>query len=64
AFLSPSLIGGTAAVSAFGGNGVQRLEDRFSMENLEIKRVGSDILVRGIRAGWSTDGKSVSDQSN
>ncbi len=47
AFLAPLVIGGRAAPGAVGGQGVRSLADAFRLANLEVARVGDDIMVSG-----------------
>lgn len=45
--LAPMIIGGTDAVGLIGGAGVARLEQAPRLDNIQIRRLGEDILVRG-----------------
>ncbi|MFT6243038.1 MAG: riboflavin biosynthesis pyrimidine reductase, partial [Akkermansiaceae bacterium] len=45
-YLAPIVTGGDKA--AMGGEGSVNLEDRYSLENIEIQRVGDDLCARGI----------------
>jgi diaminohydroxyphosphoribosylaminopyrimidine deaminase / 5-amino-6-(5-phosphoribosylamino)uracil reductase len=47
AFLAPLVIGGKDAPSAVGGKGAQALADALKLTNLEVARVGDDIMVSG-----------------
>lgn len=47
AFLAPLLIGGNDAPGAVGGKGAQRLADAFRLANLEVVRIGDDLMVSG-----------------
>jgi diaminohydroxyphosphoribosylaminopyrimidine deaminase/5-amino-6-(5-phosphoribosylamino)uracil reductase len=47
AFLGPLVIGGTQAPSAVGGKGAQALADAMKLTNLEVARIGDDIMVSG-----------------
>ena len=47
AFLAPLVIGGRDAPSAVGGKGAQALADAFRLTNLELARIGDDIMVSG-----------------
>jgi diaminohydroxyphosphoribosylaminopyrimidine deaminase/5-amino-6-(5-phosphoribosylamino)uracil reductase len=47
AFLAPTVIGGKDAPGAVGGKGVQRLSDAPKLHNLEVTRVGDDLMVSG-----------------
>jgi diaminohydroxyphosphoribosylaminopyrimidine deaminase/5-amino-6-(5-phosphoribosylamino)uracil reductase len=46
-FLAPIVIGGREAASAVGGEGAQRIQDAFRLANLEITRIGEDLMVSG-----------------
>ncbi len=47
AFLAPAIIGGNDAPSANGGLGAQHLADAFRLTNLEIRRIGDDLMISG-----------------
>ncbi|MDQ6919651.1 MAG: bifunctional diaminohydroxyphosphoribosylaminopyrimidine deaminase/5-amino-6-(5-phosphoribosylamino)uracil reductase RibD [Candidatus Dormibacteraeota bacterium] len=47
AFLAPLIIGGKEAPGAVGGKGARQLADAFRLTNLEMRRIGDDILVSG-----------------
>ena len=47
AFLAPAIIGGAKAPGAVGGKGVESLKDTFRLTNLEVDRVGDDLMVSG-----------------
>lgn len=46
-FYAPRLIGGSAAVPAVGGVGVERMADALAVRELSVERVGDDLLVQG-----------------
>jgi diaminohydroxyphosphoribosylaminopyrimidine deaminase/5-amino-6-(5-phosphoribosylamino)uracil reductase len=46
-FLSPKLIGDPLAPGIFSGEGVPRLKETVSIENLRVKKMGEDILFEG-----------------
>jgi diaminohydroxyphosphoribosylaminopyrimidine deaminase / 5-amino-6-(5-phosphoribosylamino)uracil reductase len=47
AFLAPIVIGGKDAPSAVAGKGAQALADAFRLTNLEVARIGDDIMISG-----------------
>jgi diaminohydroxyphosphoribosylaminopyrimidine deaminase / 5-amino-6-(5-phosphoribosylamino)uracil reductase len=47
AFLAPIVIGGADAPGAVGGRGAARLADAFRLANLEVTRVGDDLMISG-----------------
>jgi diaminohydroxyphosphoribosylaminopyrimidine deaminase / 5-amino-6-(5-phosphoribosylamino)uracil reductase len=47
AFLAPIVIGGSTAPGAVGGQGASKLKDAFRLDNLEIERIGDDLMVSG-----------------
>jgi len=47
AFVAPIVIGGSKAPGAVGGQGARRLKDAFRLNNLEIERIGDDLMVSG-----------------
>jgi diaminohydroxyphosphoribosylaminopyrimidine deaminase / 5-amino-6-(5-phosphoribosylamino)uracil reductase len=47
AFLAPIIIGGQDAPGAVGGKGSQSLKSAFRLTNLEVGKVGDDIVVSG-----------------
>jgi len=46
-FIAPKIIGGVNAPTPVGGSGVQRLSEAIPLEEIEVKRVGPDILIEG-----------------
>lgn len=46
-FLSPKFLGGGGALGIFGGEGVERLSDAVSLDRMNIKRIGEDLLIEG-----------------
>jgi diaminohydroxyphosphoribosylaminopyrimidine deaminase/5-amino-6-(5-phosphoribosylamino)uracil reductase len=51
AFLAPMIIGGAAAVPAVGGVGVASMADAMRLREIEVRRLGQDVLVHG-RLVW------------
>ncbi|HEX4756289.1 MAG TPA: bifunctional diaminohydroxyphosphoribosylaminopyrimidine deaminase/5-amino-6-(5-phosphoribosylamino)uracil reductase RibD [Candidatus Dormibacteraeota bacterium] len=47
AILAPRLIGGASATGAFGGQGVAKLTDALELRDLEVERLGGDLIVTG-----------------
>ena len=50
-FIAPKIVGGRRAVPSVGGEGVERLIDCHSLENVEIECYGADIEITGVIAG-------------
>ena len=46
-FFSPKLIGDPLAPGIFGGEGVTRLKETLSVEDLKVKKMGEDVLFEG-----------------
>lgn len=46
-FVAPLLLGGADGNGLFGGQGVAELADAFQLEDLQVDRVGPDILIEG-----------------
>lgn len=46
-FVAPKIIGGSQSISSVGGDGIRFLKQATHIKNLEIERLGRDILVRG-----------------
>jgi diaminohydroxyphosphoribosylaminopyrimidine deaminase/5-amino-6-(5-phosphoribosylamino)uracil reductase len=47
AILAPRLIGGAAAPGAFGGQGVANLNEALELRDLDVERLGGDLIVTG-----------------
>jgi len=47
AFISPSIIGGTASLGAVGGTGATFMSDKYVLTQVKREFIGSDILVTG-----------------
>ena len=47
AFISPSIIGGRASLSAVGGTGAEFMSDKYVLTGVKREFIGSDILVTG-----------------
>jgi diaminohydroxyphosphoribosylaminopyrimidine deaminase/5-amino-6-(5-phosphoribosylamino)uracil reductase len=46
-FIAPRIIGGTAAPSAIGGAGVEKMSDALELERINVIQRGKDIEVTG-----------------
>ena len=46
-FIAPKIVGGTEAVSAVGGRGVEKMSNAFELENVTVTQRGKDIEVTG-----------------
>jgi diaminohydroxyphosphoribosylaminopyrimidine deaminase/5-amino-6-(5-phosphoribosylamino)uracil reductase len=46
-FLAPILIGGKAAPTAVGGDGIELLEQAIRLRDVRIERFAEDILIEG-----------------
>lgn len=47
AFVAPKIIGGEAALGPVGSAGIARLADAVTLTDLEIERIGPDVLISG-----------------
>ena len=45
AYIAPKLLGGKNAPAAYGGAGIDRLEDAVSLEIKDVKQIGQDIRI-------------------
>ncbi|MBN1946097.1 MAG: bifunctional diaminohydroxyphosphoribosylaminopyrimidine deaminase/5-amino-6-(5-phosphoribosylamino)uracil reductase RibD [Bradymonadales bacterium] len=48
AFIAPRIAGGGQAPSPFAGRGVERMADSVPLLDVEVERIGDDLLVRGV----------------
>lgn len=46
-YISPKIIGGEMSKTPVGGNGIDKLNNAFKLENITTRNVGEDILVEG-----------------
>jgi diaminohydroxyphosphoribosylaminopyrimidine deaminase / 5-amino-6-(5-phosphoribosylamino)uracil reductase len=46
-FIAPKIVGGAKANSPVGGEGIKMLKDAILLRDLDVKRVGEDIMVQG-----------------
>lgn len=46
-YVAPKLIGGEQAKTPIGGDGVSRLQDAFKLSDLNVRRIGEDIVLEG-----------------
>ncbi len=49
-FIAPMIIGGQEAPTAVGGSGVERLADAWRLKEIEVTKVGEDLLITGYPA--------------
>ena len=52
-FIAPKIIGGFAAPSAIGGEGVARVDDAIKLYDIKTKRFGNDLMIEGYVEGSS-----------
>ena len=45
AFIAPKVLGGTMAPTPVGGEGISRMEDAIALENMRIRKIGTDIMI-------------------
>ena len=46
-FVAPKLVGGTAAPSAIGGSGVEKMADALKLERVQVVQRGKDLEISG-----------------
>lgn len=46
-FISPLILGGKKAITSVGGDGIKFVKDAIKIENLKIKKIGTDFLLEG-----------------
>jgi len=46
-FISPKIIGGRDAITSVEGEGIKKLNEAISLKNIEVTRIGEDILILG-----------------
>jgi diaminohydroxyphosphoribosylaminopyrimidine deaminase/5-amino-6-(5-phosphoribosylamino)uracil reductase len=46
-FIAPRIIGGKEGISSVGGKGIVKLEDSLNIRDVNVDRIGSDIVVEG-----------------
>jgi diaminohydroxyphosphoribosylaminopyrimidine deaminase / 5-amino-6-(5-phosphoribosylamino)uracil reductase len=46
-FIAPMIIGGRESFPAIGGKTFRRLEEAYRIKNIQIRRIGEDILIQG-----------------
>ncbi|MBI3600095.1 MAG: bifunctional diaminohydroxyphosphoribosylaminopyrimidine deaminase/5-amino-6-(5-phosphoribosylamino)uracil reductase RibD [Nitrospinae bacterium] len=46
-FIAPRIIGGKDGISSVGGRGIVKLEDSLNIRDVNVDRIGSDIVVEG-----------------
>jgi diaminohydroxyphosphoribosylaminopyrimidine deaminase/5-amino-6-(5-phosphoribosylamino)uracil reductase len=47
AFIAPMIIGGAGAISPVGGLGVNHLADALKLSDLQVERIGEDLMITG-----------------
>ena len=48
AFIAPKLVGGRDALTPVEGEGFQELDRAVELENIQLRQLGSDVLLTGI----------------
>ncbi|MCX5703059.1 MAG: bifunctional diaminohydroxyphosphoribosylaminopyrimidine deaminase/5-amino-6-(5-phosphoribosylamino)uracil reductase RibD [Candidatus Omnitrophica bacterium] len=46
-FISPKIIGGKEAIGSVMGKGITRMDKAIKLKNLQVKRIGEDLLIEG-----------------
>ena len=46
-FIAPKIIGGRSATTSVEGRGIRHLKDAVLLNNMEVKKIGSDYLFYG-----------------
>lgn len=46
-YIAPKIIGGEKAKTPVGGIGIDQLKDHFKVKNIEVSKIGQDILIEG-----------------
>ena len=57
--LAPKLIGGRSAPGPVGGPGLPRMADAVPLGNIRVRRLGTDLLVRGALGGGGGEEQSL-----
>lgn len=47
AYIAPKLIGGAASKTPIAGKGLEKMRDAWKLKNMEIKKIGEDLLITG-----------------
>lgn len=55
AFVAPRLIGGRAAPTPFGGRGTETMADGIPLKDVDVERIGDDVLITGTPTKCSPD---------
>ncbi|CUH94224.1 Riboflavin biosynthesis protein RibD [Propionispora sp. 2/2-37] len=69
-FIAPKFIGGSNAPGPIGGTGLETMEKALTLEDIELERVGEDILITAYLQGregrhvYRTCGRTGNDKSN
>ena len=56
AFLAPVIIGGTEAPTPVGGPGIEQMAQALRLRDVEVERLGDDLLVSGYTGRWDVYG--------
>ncbi len=46
-FIAPKMIGGKEALTPVGGDGVEKMNDAFRLENIHVHHFGDDVMIEG-----------------
>ena len=46
-YIAPKIIGGEKAKTPVGGIGIEKLKDHFKVKNIQVSKIGQDILIEG-----------------
>jgi len=46
-FIAPKLLGGRDTITSVEGKGIKRLDEAIKLEDIEVKRMGEDVLIHG-----------------
>ena len=46
-FVAPKIIGGTDALGAVGGQGIDRLKEALQIKGMTVARLGDDLVIEG-----------------
>jgi diaminohydroxyphosphoribosylaminopyrimidine deaminase/5-amino-6-(5-phosphoribosylamino)uracil reductase len=46
-FIAPKLIGGQQAITPIGGKGILQMKNAYTLEDMQLEKIGDDILIRG-----------------
>ncbi|MCG8551889.1 MAG: dihydrofolate reductase family protein, partial [Desulfobacterales bacterium] len=46
-FIAPKIVGGYEAKTPIGGNGIPRMDNALKLTDIQVERMGDDIMIRG-----------------